>query len=277
MSTVTSIQKDLFHGGPPRWLEQRLGLDASAAGGIGRSVALAVLVGWVPLALLAAAQGLAIGNEPRASFLLDPAAHARWLVAVPLLLIAKRAIPPRMSRIVQELVQTELVPDYERGRFDGIVASARRLLNSRWAEISVLIVAYLHAFVLTGAMTMDAVPTWDIPFRGGARALSLAGWWRILVSLPLYLTLSYGWLWRLLIWARFLWQVARLDLKLMPSHPDRAGGLGFLAQSAPAFSLLASAMTAAVAGKVATRVMFDGVPLQHFTHVVVALAVLILV
>jgi hypothetical protein len=182
-----------------------------------------------------------------------------------------------MSRIVHELVQTELVPDHERGRFDGIVAAARRLLNSRWAEISVLIVAYLHAFILTGALTLDAVPTWDIPLTGGARALSLAGWWRILVSLPLYLTLFYGWLWRLLVWARFLWQVARLDLKLMPSHPDRAGGLGFLAHSAPVFSLLAFAMTATVAGKIASRVMYEGVALQHFTRVIVALVALVLV
>src|SRR6185503_2407285 len=104
-------------------------------------------------------------------------------------------------------VHTELVPEHERGHFDAIVASARRMLNSRWAEIYVLILAYLHAFILTGIMTMDGVPTWDIPFTGGARALSLAGWWRLLVSLPLYVTLFYGWMWRVLIWARFLWHV----------------------------------------------------------------------
>jgi hypothetical protein len=33
---------------------------------------------------------------------------------------------------------------------------------------------------------------------------------------------------RLALWCFFLWRVSRLDLRLVPTHPDRAGGLGFL-------------------------------------------------
>jgi hypothetical protein len=32
--------------------------------------------------------------------------------------------------------------------------------------------------------------------------------------------------WRLALWGWFLWRVSRLDLQLIPGHPDRAGGLG---------------------------------------------------
>ena len=36
------------------------------------------------------------------------------------------------------------------------------------------------------------------------------------------------WLWRLVIWAIFLFRTSRLQLRLSAAHPDRAGGLGFL-------------------------------------------------
>jgi hypothetical protein len=32
---------------------------------------------------------------------------------------------------------------------------------------------------------------------------------------------------RLALWFFFLWRVSRLELRLVPTHPDRAGGLGF--------------------------------------------------
>jgi hypothetical protein len=36
---------------------------------------------------------------------------------------------------------------------------------------------------------------------------------------------------RFFIWYRFLWQVSKIPLNLIPTHPDRAGGLGFLGLS----------------------------------------------
>mgnify|MGYP003694592673 CR=1 FL=1 len=63
---------------------------------------------------------------------------------------------------------------------------------------------------------------------GGGRQLSAAGWWFVYVSLPLFQFILFRWYFRLFVWMRFLWQVTRCDLSLVPTHPDRAGGLGFL-------------------------------------------------
>jgi len=43
---------------------------------------------------------------------------------------------------------------------------------------------------------------------------------------PIYLL---RWLWRYLIWCWFLWRASRLDLHLVPTHPDRVAGLDFWA------------------------------------------------
>ena len=65
--------------------------------------------------------------------------------------------------------------------------------------------------------------------------------WYGYVSLPLFQFLLMRWYFRLFIWTRFLWQVSRLDLSLVPTHPDRVGGLGFLANTVYAFPPLAVA------------------------------------
>jgi hypothetical protein len=52
--------------------------------------------------------------------------------------------------------------------------------------------------------------------------------WFVYVSLPVYQFMLFRWLFRIFVWSRFLWQVSRLDLHLVPTHPDRADGLGFV-------------------------------------------------
>jgi len=56
---------------------------------------------------------------------------------------------------------------------------------------------------------------------------------------------------------RFLWQVTRCDLCLVPTHPDRAGGLGFLSLTVVAFAPVRLAHGAPLlAGMIANRIFF---------------------
>jgi len=48
------------------------------------------------------------------------------------------------------------------------------------------------------------------------------------VGFPLFYFLTLRWLWRLVVWAALMREIAKLPLQLIPTHPDRAGGLGFL-------------------------------------------------
>ena len=84
------------------------------------------------------------------------------------------------------------------------------------------------------------------------------------------------WYFRLFIWARFLWQVARLDLSLIPTHPDRVGGLGFLADTVYAFAPLAVAHGALLAGLLANRIFYLGATLPEFKGEIVVLVVFLL-
>jgi hypothetical protein len=267
---------DLFDVGPYTRLQEALGRHRPLIIQPGpRALALACLA-WVPLAVLALLQDHALGPTPRQSLLLDLTAYARYLVALPALLLAEPYCLPRLARIARHFEAAGLVTEADRPKYQSLLASTRELLKDRRAELGLLLFAYATA--LTQARTEYAVnvPTWMAPVAGNAAALSLAGWWRLLVSQPLLLILEGAWLWRIAIWARLLWKISRLDLSLVAPHPDLAGGLGFVATSLRAFMPVAFAFGAAFAGVVAEGVLVDGQTPESYAWVLAFLLVLVL-
>jgi hypothetical protein len=67
--------------------------------------------------------------------------------------------------------------------------------------------------------------------------------------------------------------MSRLDLQLVPAHPDRAAGLRFVAASVRACSVLGCALGAVVAGTVANGVFHRGSPLLAHTYVILGVVV----
>jgi AcrR family transcriptional regulator len=88
--------------------------------------------------------------------------------------------------------------------------------------------------------------------------------WYAYASIPFFQFLLVRWYFRLVIWMRFLWQVSRIELSLVPTHPDRVGGLGFLSNTVYAFATLAVAHGALLAGQLANRIFFAGATLTEF-------------
>jgi hypothetical protein len=106
--------------------------------------------------------------------------------------------------------------------------------------------------------------------------LSLSGLWYGYVSVPIFQFLLMRWYFRLFIWTRFLFQVSRLNLSLIPTHPDRVGGLGFLSGTVFAFAPLAVAHGGLLAGYIASRVFYLGALLPQFKIEIAVLVVFLL-
>jgi hypothetical protein len=100
--------------------------------------------------------------------------------------------------------------------------------------------------------------------------------WYGYLSLPLFQFLLLRWYFRLFIWTRFLWQASRIELSLVPTHPDRVGGLGFLANTVYAFTPLAVAHGALLAGLIANRIFFLGAALPEFKIEIAVLVVFLM-
>ena len=82
---------------------------------------------------------------------------------------------------------------------------------------------------------------------------SAVDWWTAYLSLPLFRIVLLQWLWRWTVWAMLLFRTSRLALRLEPTHPDLAGGIGFLERAATSFLSLQVAVGAVLAGRLATE------------------------
>ena len=111
--------------------------------------------------------------------------------------------------------------------------------------------------------------------EGHAARSSLAAVWNHLVAVPVLLFLWYRWLWRILFWTLFLWDVAKLDLRLVPTHADGAGGLGFLEIAHASFGILAFAVGSVLSALAAFQIVYEGASINAFqTPVIIALLVI---
>jgi hypothetical protein len=81
--------------------------------------------------------------------------------------------------------------------------------------------------------------------------------------------LQARWFWRLLIWTKLLARINKLDLQLIPTHPDRAGGLAFVGKGQMQFGLVVVAISAAVAGAGANLIVFEAQAVRVFERNVV--------
>ena len=96
------------------------------------------------------------------------------------------------------------------------------------------------------------------------------------MSLPLIQFILLRWYFRLLIWTRFLWQVSRIDLRLVAIHPDRAGGLGFLSTVTYAFAPLLAGQGVLLAGVMANKIFYAGAKLTDFKLELLAMVIMML-
>jgi hypothetical protein len=255
----------LILGGPLYQLMRRTHLSGDVLELVTRRVIVLVLITWLPLLVLSIVEGHAWGDSVKLPFLMDVEVHAKFLLALPLLIVAELIVHQRMRPVVGAFLKRGLVPDGERAKFDVAITSAMRLRNSVLAEV--LLIAFVYGvgvlIIWRRGAAID-VSTWYGMAAAGKLQPTLAGWWFGCVSLPIIQFILLRWYFRLFIWTRFLWQVSRIKLNLVPTHPDRAGGLGFLSYVTHAFAPLLAAQGFLLAGVMANKIFYASAKLTDF-------------
>jgi len=243
---------------------------------VGRRAIVFVLISWVPLLALSAMDGHLLDGGVAVPFVRDLETHIRFLVVVPLLLAAELVVHTRLMPVVRAFLERDLISDADEERFDAAIDSAFRLRNSVLAELLMVALVYGVGVLVVWRQTALETPTWYAHSPTGAHRLYSAGIWYAYVSLPLFQFLLLRWYYRLFIWIRFLWQVSRIKLKLVPTHPDQLGGIGFLGNTVFAFSVLLVAHGAMVAAQIANRIFFAGATLPSFKEEIFVVLVFLL-
>lgn len=266
----------LVVGGPLYRAYLRTRLADARLGLVHRRLLAFVLITWAPLWVLSAIDA----HDARVSVTLlgDIGAHARLLIALPLLIVAEPIVHERVTGTVRQFVDRGLVAPADLQRFVSAVVSSVKLTNSPTLEAVMLLVAIVGGHWLWTERMSLHVGTWYNELAAdGTTHLSLAGRWYVFVSLPIFRFLSARWLLRMsVVWYRFLWLMSRLPLRLNALHPDRTGGLGFLNNSVFAFLPVLVAQTSVLSAEIAERVWHEGATLPQFQFEILAIVVFLM-
>jgi hypothetical protein len=249
-------------GGPAYRLMQRLGIIEGAGPSVLRRSVVFIAVTWIPLLVFAAVEGHALGPTPRTSLLLDFATYARIFVGVPLIFAAELVVGPRMRNAGLRLLDANIVRAESRAQFEAAVERVKRRREAYLPEIIFLIVALIGARVFTlDQLTGTGATTWHTTWAGGQLRLSASGLWYGFVVVPLVQFFVLRWVWRLVIWTLFLWDVSRLRLNLFATHTDMAAGLGFLGMTHVSMAIFPFTVGCVMAAEISFRAQFESLDL----------------
>ena len=252
----------LVLGGPLFQLFRRSHLAGDHLELLHRRIVIITVIAWLPLLILAT-----FGPHPASikgiSFFHDVEVHVRFLVALPILIGAELLVHLRIRPVVRRFVERRIVLPEDLPRYHAAIQSAVRLRNSIPFEVSLLLFVYTFGLWLWHNRIGPDTSTW-YAMPGGRWHLTPAGYWYVFVSIPILQFILLRWYMRLFIWFRFLWQVSRINLNLIPTHPDRCAGIAFLGKSVYAFGPILFAQGAMLAGLIATRVLYRGESLLSF-------------
>lgn len=263
----------LVRGGPAYRVAERLGLAQPSAARQVLKVLVLFLVTWLPLFLLASAAGSAIGHHVRVPLLHDPVVYTRFFFVVPVLALADVLVEMSLAAQARHLLESGVIPQHERHRFELAKAEATRLRASVGIEAVILVLAIGFSLMARVVARIGYEhTTWE---RVGTTT-TLAGWWYALVSLPILGFYLLRWLWVFLLWGWFLFRVSRLNLQLTPTHPDHVGGLGALGWGVASFASVLMAVSAVLSGGFAYEIVHRGSSLADLKYHVIVFVVLAL-
>ncbi|BCT93209.1 hypothetical protein LYSHEL_22320 [Lysobacter helvus] len=188
----------------------------------------------------------------------------RFLFAVPALVLAASPCDRLLRAALRQVGRGGIVLDEQRAAYDGLLARAGRLRDSWVPELVCAVLAIAPALV--GAVALGDLwhlRTWMLATDG---TLTPAGAWYHAVSLSIFRFVGLIWLWRYLLWSWLLWRLARIGLRVQPTHPDGAGGLAFFANAQSRFAVMAFACGCIVAGNSLNHVVYQHVTLSSLQY-----------
>jgi hypothetical protein len=263
--------------GPFYRLQRRLGLLTETDLAAPRRALLFSAFAWLPLLVLALVQGHAIDVHHERAVLLDFSVYA-FAIAVVLFVLMEQASESRMASLIDQFVAQSILAETSRERFAAACERMQRRTGSWIAEAIVAIAAYALADVwLSRGAERSQAGAWFGTIVDGALQPTLAGWWALLVALPLFWFLLGRWLWRFVTWGLLLYDVARCDLRLVATHADKCGGLAFIGEYPNTYLLFVFALSNVAAATALKLVIYGGASLLSFRYGLLGLVAFVVV
>jgi len=236
--TTPQTPFSLFEGDGLRRTWASMGLGTHTRFPIVRRCLLAILITYVPMAVLAWRQGLIDTEMTPTNFFADFAAYAQFLVGLPLFLVAEVIIDGSTREAADQFTRCGIISFEDAPRINHVNEILKRLRESFWPDAACIALAYVFSLViLVPQFGSDPLPTWHVHGDEHSRNLTAAGYWTFFIAIPFS---NYIWMrliWKIALWIFYLYRVSRMRLELHATHPDLTGGIGFISETQGRFAL----------------------------------------
>jgi hypothetical protein len=257
-SSSPPAEISLVRGGLYYRAQYAVGLIRHTKWDLGRRIGFLIVVGWLPLFVLTAL----LNREGLVSLIRDYRVHARMLVAVPVLLVGELLMESRFRAVIGHLRQAGLLDALELVHVDEVIATLIRARDSFLPELAIVLLLIVHTAASYKGL-VDTTP-WLSRASGAELHLTAAGWYAVLVSSSIFQFLLGLAVWKWLLWTFFAFKLSRRNLKLIATHPDGHGGLGFLGLTSAAFAPIAFSATAVIAATWRDDILHHGARLIDY-------------
>lgn len=251
-------------------LQRRVGLAPPDGIGAVRRAAFWGLLAWLPIAAWAAATGHAY-REGGESMLAHYGVTLRLLVAIPLMILAEAVLLRTVATLARRFVDSGLCSG-DPGALRDTAASLARVRDVAHPWVLAL-GAGLAWIAALGAGSAGEASAHGLAWADGGRGFGAV--WYLWIGRPIFVACACVWLWRAILLAWVLHRAVSVGMTLVPAHPDRLGGLGFLADLTGAFGIVAFALSAVIAGGWAHDVAHHGKDVMSLKLPMIASVVLL--
>src|SRR5215472_15275873 len=265
----SSDETSLFRGGLFYRAQVATHLIEVGRWNILRRLAFALGVCWLPLVILTAL----LYRQELNNLLRDYLLYARIVVAIPVLLIGQILMEDRFRAIVTHVRKAELLGAEDLSKLERVILTLKRLRDSPFPELLIMALVCVQ-LVLIWKSKLLAGPSWAVTRSDTVAQLKLTGWYYGLVSIPIYHFLLGLSIWKWLLWSFLLFQLSRMKLNLVATHPDQHGGLGFLGLLSIGFIPIAVAASTVIGGTWRQEILDSRATLSSFLMPAIILVVL---
>lgn len=220
-----------------------------------------VAITWLPLCVFALIGGTLNVDDASINFLEDFLMHVRFLLVVPFLILIEKIVDKAFVNYIK--ISDDLIPDSQQEAYNRMVSRLNKLSNSYIPEIVVLLVVYT-VVILAWNVKSDTLEMRNYILNAAGNNLSPAGWYYLLLSMPIFQLLVFRWIWRWFIWMYSLVAISRFKLYVDPLHADQMGGLEYMNLVPLMFSFILMAPSAVLSSFIGIEIIYNDATLKSF-------------
>lgn len=219
-----------------------------------------MLFAYVPVFIITALEGHLYKGQVDIPFLLDYKAQFRALVAIPLLIMARKMVREKLLQTNEYIAHTLLDEAQYKNVISPAIAKIKRLNNKGYDELVIFLVIILFS-ILIGRYDISKAGilhrgNWMGHMENGDIRLTDAAKWQLFVSINIYRFIIVRWIWMYGCWIWVLIKVSKCRLKLSYHHADKVCGLNLLVLPQRAFNMFFVALAVIAAGNLINQIIY---------------------